>query len=87
VESAEPSEARQRSQRIAEALKPFEKDGLQILGPSEAFLEKAKGIYRWDLLLKCTALKPLHQALLGVRALARDAKWPILVDVDPSGIG
>jgi primosomal protein N' (replication factor Y) len=87
MESTEASEAKLRSQEIAREISRFESEGVEILGPSEAFLEKAKGIYRWDILLKSTQLKQLHQALLTARAKARARKWPILVDVDPSGIG
>jgi primosomal protein N' (replication factor Y) len=89
IESTEQSEARTRSQSVAHALERIrEKEpGLEILGPSEAFLEKAKGIYRWDILAKSLDLKALHRALLQARALARAHKWPLLVDVDPSGIG
>lgn len=87
MESTEAPEAKLRSQEIAREISRFEAEGVEILGPSEAFLEKAKGIYRWDILLKSTQLKQLHQSLLAARAKARSRKWPILVDVDPSGIG
>jgi len=89
IETPDAAEARLRSKEIAETLTKVSgrEQGLEVLGPSEAFLEKAKGIYRWDILLKSRELRPLHRALLEARAHARHQKWPLLVDVDPSGIG
>ena len=87
IESPEAQDARTRSQQVARDLAAFSSQGLEVLGPSEAFLEKAKGIFRWDILLKSRRVGVLHQALLQARARARSAQWPILVDVDPSGIG
>jgi primosomal protein N' (replication factor Y) len=87
VESNEVVQARARARALASELSGFTAEGVEILGPSEAFLEKAKGIFRWDLLLKSVKIKPLHQALLAARAKARNERWPILVDVDPSGVG
>jgi primosomal protein N' (replication factor Y) len=87
IESPEAAEARARSQQLARELSAFSAQGLEVLGPSEAFLEKAKGIFRWDILLKSPRVALLHQALSQARARARASQWPILVDVDPSGIG
>jgi primosomal protein N' (replication factor Y) len=60
---------------------------VELLGPSEAFLERAKGIYRWDLLLKATSVLPLQRAVLRAKEFAGGEKWGILVDVDPYGVG
>jgi primosomal protein N' (replication factor Y) len=56
---------------------------LEILGPSEAFLEKAKGLYRFDMLIKSSSVFPLHQALYWVQRLCESQKWAFWVDVDP----
>ncbi|MEN9724432.1 MAG: hypothetical protein RJB38_2418 [Pseudomonadota bacterium] len=91
VESPDQAEARSVSTQIFEALsKRVSTESLgavEILGPSEAFLERAKGIYRWDLLLKSTSVRELHRLVGGVKQLARQASVPVLVDIDPSGIG
>lgn len=88
IESTDAAEARTRSQEVAhEIQRLIPGPELELLGPSEAFLEKAKGIYRWDMLLRSKSLRSLHQALLHARAHARPRKWQLLVDVDPSGVG
>ena len=81
-------EAKQRASAVAEALQALQAERkIDLLGPSEAFLERAKGIYRWDLLIKSPDVRGLQRAVW----LAKDAcvrrKWPFLVDVDPYGVG
>jgi primosomal protein N' (replication factor Y) (superfamily II helicase) len=83
-ESPERDTAISRAQAIARAIEP---DGVDILGPSEAFLERAKGIYRWDILLKSPDVRPLRSAVTRARAVASERKWPFIVDVDPYGAG
>ena len=60
--------------------------GLEILGPSEAFLERVKGIYRWDLLLKAKDIRILQGALRVAQELGAQHKRPIITDIDPYGI-
>lgn len=60
---------------------------VHLLGPSEAFLEKAKGAYRWDILIKSKNIGELQRALWSVKDFARLRDWPILIDVDPYGVG
>jgi primosomal protein N' (replication factor Y) len=60
---------------------------LEILGPSEAFLEKVKGLYRYDIVLRSKDVKILHRAVWVAKSLVRNQKWHILIDVDPSGLG
>lgn len=38
-------------------------DKIELLGPSEAFLERAKNIYRWDLLIKASEIQHLRKAI------------------------
>jgi primosomal protein N' (replication factor Y) len=59
---------------------------LELLGPSEAFLERAKGIYRWDLLLKARDIGALQKAIHCSQELCVRNKWPLIVDVDPCGV-
>jgi primosomal protein N' (replication factor Y) len=95
-ESADRYEAQQRAQAVAQAISPtlpaaraapgsaFE---FEVLGPSEAFLERAKGIYRWDLLIKSVEIKSLQRSIRRARELCFSKKWPLVVDVDPYGVG
>ncbi|MBN21370.1 MAG: primosomal protein N' [Bdellovibrionaceae bacterium] len=65
---------------------PFMQSG-EALGPSEAFMERAKGIWRWDLLLKSQEISALLNVLSLSRQFCREKKWSVLVDVDPYGVG
>jgi primosomal protein N' (replication factor Y) len=90
VESAEHAHARRDAIRLAEHLSATAREmpSIEILGPSEAFLERAKGITRWDLLVKSTSVRDLHRIVAAARAASRGGiESPILVDIDPSGIG
>jgi primosomal protein N' (replication factor Y) len=77
-------EAMDRATALAQALKGLE--GIDILGPSEAFLERAKGIFRWDLLVKSSDVRFLQAAVHRAQELYLSKKWHVLVDVDPYGI-
>lgn len=95
VESSERSDAVTQCEAIAKALHDSksrlesEEKGLRIefLGPSEAFLERAKGIYRWDLLIKSSSIRALSQSVQVAKRTAALGKWSLLVDVDPYGLG
>jgi primosomal protein N' (replication factor Y) len=86
-ESPEAHEAKSRSQVVAQALAPFQAEGrIELLGPSEAFLERAKGIYRWDLLIKSREIQSLQRAVLVARDQCARERWPFWVDVDPYSV-
>jgi primosomal protein N' (replication factor Y) len=90
VESAERADARRDAIRLSEHLSALAREmpSIEILGPSEAFLERAKGITRWDLLIKSTSVRDLHRIVNAARAAARSGmESPVLVDIDPSGVG
>jgi primosomal protein N' (replication factor Y) len=87
-ESADQSEARTRATSVSQAIQRLAQDtGVQVMGPSEAFLEKAKGIYRWDLMLKTKEIGPLQRAIQRAKEHCASQKWPFFVDVDPYGAG
>ena len=62
-------------------------DAFEALGPSEAFLEKAKGIFRWDLMLKSASIGKLHSFIGVAKKWAESKEVSLLVDVDPYGVG
>ena len=59
----------------------------EVLGPSEAFLERAKGIFRWDILIKAPDVGKLQRALRRARELCAAHRWHYIIDVDPYGVG
>jgi primosomal protein N' (replication factor Y) len=60
--------------------------GLDVLGPSEAFLEKSNGIFRWDLLLKAREIQVLQKALRYSKRVSKAGKQRTQIDVDPYGV-
>lgn len=92
-EDASQAEARARAEAVGKALSQLasqlstETAAAEVLGPSEAFLEKAKGIFRWDLLVKTREIGSLQRLLHASREICHGKKWPLLVDVDPYGVG
>lgn len=86
VERADANQARDEAKALATLL--GEGNGnVDLLGPSEAFLERAKGVTRWDLLLKSPSIEPLSAKLRIARLWAENGKVPLVVDVDPHGLG
>ncbi len=59
---------------------------LTLLGPSEAFLERAKGVFRWDLLIKASTIQDLRQAIQKSLHYCQEKKWSYLVDMDPYSV-
>jgi primosomal protein N' (replication factor Y) len=88
VEDPQNLRAQQASQRLAdELLRQGNATEMELLGPSEAFLERVKGIWRWDILLKCTQISTLQRALSFSRAWAEQNEVELVADVDPQGMG
>lgn len=87
VESDNRDEAIARSRTVARAIERLESDGqIEILGPSEAFLERAKGIFRWDILLKAKEIRALQRGVFKAQEVCAGHGWQLLVDVDPYAI-
>ena len=86
-EDRSKDDARIRAMAVVEALNPYQTAGkIDLLGPSEAFLERAKGIFRWDLLIKTPNISDLERAVLTAREVCQRNKWQVLVDIDPYGV-
>lgn len=76
----------EESQSIFNALSLNSFKNLDILGPSEAFLEKVKKKYRWDLILKSTQSEVLHLAILIAKNHCTKQKLKFITDIDPYGL-
>lgn len=95
IEDTDEALAKKNSKELVEAITQWSdrKKGtdsellFDILGPSEAFLEKVKGIYRFDALLKSNRISALHECIASAKIFANSRKWSLLVDVDPYGLG
>lgn len=86
-ESESKEEGQRRAMTIAKALAPLQAERkIDVLGPSEAFMERVKGVYRWDVLVKSPEVNGLQRALLRAKEVCQGQRWPFLVDVDPSGV-
>lgn len=79
-------EAANDIKRAAEALLKRKHEGIAVLGPAPAPLEKLKGRYRWQMLLKCADVKRLHNFTRALKASFVAKKRPgvsLTVDMDP----
>ncbi|HAO92801.1 MAG: primosomal protein N' [Deltaproteobacteria bacterium GWC2_56_8] len=79
-------EAANDMKRTAEALLKVKNAGVAVLGPAPAPLEKLKGRYRWQMLIKCADAKKLHAIALTLRGSFRAKKRPgvcLTIDMDP----
>lgn len=86
-ENSDRDLAMKASKQLFDALQTLgTSEELMIMGPSEAFLEKMKGQYRVDLLLKAKSIQDLSKAVKSARQYCRDRQLSLLIDVDPSGI-
>jgi primosomal protein N' (replication factor Y) len=60
---------------------------MRVLGPAPAPIERIKGRYRWQLVVKAPAISDLHRTLSTMRATlgpqAADAGVHISIDIDP----
>lgn len=60
---------------------------VELLGPLEAPLPRIAEQYRWQILMKCPQVKPLHglvrELLMGAEALPKRQGISVTVDVDP----
>lgn len=87
LEGQTQAEAELRSRKVSAAIETYvDQQKIQILGPSEALLEKVKGRYRWDVLVKAKEVQSLQRAISAAKTVCLSEKWPLVVDVDPYSI-
>ena len=75
-------DAIQQTQQIVEAVRESV-PAVEILGPTEAWLEKIRGLYRWECLLRSPNLRTLREAAHAARRYGRQFKVQLLMDIDP----
>lgn len=71
------------ARQIADAIQSQSIEGIDLLGPSEAFIERVKGTYRWDIVIKARSIASLQSVLSVVRRFCEAEKHHAVVDVDP----
>jgi primosomal protein N' len=54
-----------------------------LLGPSEAYLSRLKGLFRYDLILKSRDYRSLYRALSLAKQWSEKFDIPLILDVDP----
>src|SRR5580658_6811541 len=88
IEGAEPQLVRRMAEAVAKSLaKGSTPDGLRVLGPAPAPIERIKQRYRWQVMLKSRELKPMRAAIAAMRAEVgpsadRDDIF-LAIDIDP----
>jgi primosomal protein N' (replication factor Y) (superfamily II helicase) len=88
IEGAEPQLVARMADAVAAALaKAASPEGLRVLGPAPAPIERIKQRYRWQVMLKARELRPMRAALNAMRAevgpLAERDKVYLIIDIDP----
>ncbi len=66
--------------------KSFDLPDVQCLGPTEALIAQVKGKKRFDLLVKCARWNDLYRIGKKVKALAKEKRHAIVIDVDPYSV-
>jgi primosomal protein N' (replication factor Y) (superfamily II helicase) len=75
------------AERIFKRLLPLEDEGLRLMGPNAAPIERIKGRYRWHLLLQATGASLLARAAaLAETAEVTSKHIVVTVDTDPSSM-
>ncbi len=85
-ESSDSATAQSEATQAAQFVAAMGEQGLEVLGPSEAFLERAKNAYRWDLMLRSRGVSPLQKAMRRIKNASSNFKSKLWIDVDPYGV-
>ena len=88
VEGAEPHLVRRTAEAAAKSLaKSSTPEGMRVLGPAPAPIERIKQRYRWQVMIKSHELKPMRAALVAMRAeigpSAERDDIHLAIDIDP----
>jgi primosomal protein N' (replication factor Y) (superfamily II helicase) len=88
IEGPEPALVRRLAEQAAKSLaQNSTPEGIRVLGPAPAPIERIKQRYRWQVMVKSRELKPMREALAQMRAevgpLAERDDVYIAIDIDP----
>jgi len=56
---------------------------IEVMGPTRSPIEKIRGRYRWQILLKGRELSPLHELARSILTMGKNGSLRITADVDP----
>jgi len=88
IEGAEPRLVRRAAEAVAKSLaNASTPEGVRVLGPAPAPIERIKQRYRWQVMVKSRELKPMRAAISAMRAevgpsAERDGIF-LAIDIDP----
>jgi primosomal protein N' (replication factor Y) len=88
IEGTEPQLVRRVAEAVAKSLaRGTSPDGIRVLGPAPAPIERLKQRYRWQVMVKSRELKPMRETLSAMRAevgpsAERDDIY-LAIDIDP----
>src|SRR5208282_671836 len=88
IEGAEPRLVRRVAEQVAKSLgRGSTPEGIRVLGPAPAPIERIKQRYRWQVMVKSRELKPMRAAIAAMRAevgpsAERDDIY-LAIDIDP----
>src|SRR5580692_5298341 len=88
IEGAEPQLVGRMAEAVAKSLaKDTTPDGMRVLGPAPAPIERIKKRYRWQVMIKSRELKPMRAAIASMRTAVgpsaeRDEIF-LAIDIDP----
>ena len=88
IEGVDPQRVRRVAEAVAKTLgKTATPEGIRVLGPAPAPIERIKQRYRWQVMIKSRELKPMREALAGMRAeveaIAERDDVYLAIDIDP----
>lgn len=63
-----------------------ENQSIELLGPSTPVIERVRGEFRMDILIKSDQIQNIHRAAKVAKKLTSNFKSTLLVDVDPYGV-
>ncbi|MGA6974311.1 MAG: primosomal protein N' [Candidatus Binatus sp.] len=88
IEGAEPHIVRRAAEAVAKSLaRDSTPEGIRVLGPAPAPIERIKQRYRWQVMIKSRELKPMLAAIAAMRtevgpSAERDDIY-LAIDIDP----
>lgn len=88
IEGPEPHLVMRLAEAVAKSLaQSATPEGLRVLGPAPAPIERIKQRYRWQVMVKSRELKPMREALAAMRAevgpIAERDDVYLAIDIDP----